>query len=218
MRRPGVIFDLDGVIVDSEGLQYEAYSRVLAAEGVAVSEAEYAREWIANGQGPEYAVRAYALPFSAEALRERKNPVYHALLRSAARLMPGAAEAVERLAGAFPLALATNSNRADTEFVLERFALRSHFAAVVTRECYPAAKPAPDAFRTAAAALGLPPERCVVIEDAYKGVLAASLAGCPCIAVPNRFTAGNDFRLAVAVVASLADVTAALVESVCAER
>jgi HAD superfamily hydrolase (TIGR01509 family) len=217
VERPGVIFDLDGVIVDSEGLQYEAYRRVLAGEGVVVSESEYAREWIANGQGPEYAVRTYGLRFSADDLRARKNPVYHALLRTEACLMPGAVDAIERLARDFPLAVATNSNGADTDFVLARFALGGHFAAVVTRECYAAPKPAPDAFRTAAGALGLPAERCVVIEDAYKGVLAASRAGCACIAVPNRFTADNDFRLATRVVASLADVTAALVESVFAD-
>jgi beta-phosphoglucomutase len=214
VQRPGVIFDLDGVIVDSEGLQYEAYRRVLAGLGVEVGEAEYAREWIANGRGPEYAVRAYGLSISPDELRDRKNPVYHELLRDRASLMPGATGAIERLGRDFPLAVATNSNRPDTDFVLERFALRAHFAAVVTRESYAEAKPAPDAFCTAAAALGRSPGRCLVIEDAYKGVLAASRAGCSCIAVPNRFTAGNDFRLATRVVESLAEVTTAFIESI----
>lgn len=209
-----VIFDFDGVIVDSEGLQYEAYLRVLAPFGVAVSREEYGREWIGAGRGPEYAVRTYRLPVSPDELRRLKEPVYHDLLRQAVRLMPGAVEVLERLGGTFRLGLATNSNRADTGFVLDHFGLRRRFAAVVTREDYDQPKPAPDAFVTAAARLDCPPARCVVIEDAAKGVIAAARAGCACIAVPHAFTAGNDFSGAAKILHSLDEVTVALVEQV----
>lgn len=208
----GVIFDLDGVIIDSEELQYQAYTAVLATFGVAVSRAEYGREWVAKGRGPEYAVAAYNLSVSAAELRARKNPVYHAMLRDAVRLMPAAVPALERLHRCFPLALATNSNAADTHFVLDHFELHRYFAAVVTRECYVEAKPAPDAFRAAAVAIDRAPAVCVVIEDAYKGVMAAVGAGCRCIAVPNEFTRENDFSRATRVVESLAAVSVELVE------
>lgn len=210
---PAVIFDLDGVIVDSEELQYRAYREVLAEYGVDVSRQEYGREWIANGNGPEYAVKAYRLAVDAETLRERKNPLYHQILRREARLMPGAADAVQRLASQFPLAVATNSGEADTGYVLDHFELRGHFAAVITRESYHAPKPAPDAFLAASTALGVAPGNCVVLEDAYKGVVAASRAGCPCVAVPHELTRDNDFRLATTVVGALEDVTVALIRS-----
>lgn len=207
----GVIFDLDGVIIDSESLQHEAYNRVLERYGIRVDVAVYGREWIARGRGPEYAVKTFSLPIGPDELRRLKDPVYHALLREKVALVPGAREALARLGEVFPLALATNSNAADTDFVLDRFQLRGYFTAVVTREQYRVAKPAPDAFRAATAALALPPARCVVIEDAYKGVVAADDAGCRCIAVPRTYTLGNDFSRADVIVGSLDEATVELI-------
>lgn len=212
-RAAAVIFDFDGVIVDSENLQYRAYSAILAELGIEVTREEYGREWIAAGLGPEYAVAKYGLTVAAQELRARKGPVYHELLRHEAQLMPGVASVLAALAHIYPLALATNSGLADTAFVLDHFALREHFKAVITRENYSERKPAPDAFLTAAAALDRSPAQCVVVEDAHKGVVAAYRAGCPCVAVPHEFTRDNDFRLAAAVVESLEDLTPALIDS-----
>ncbi len=211
---PAIIFDLDGVLIDSEALQYQAYSRVLARFGVAVSIEEYAQHWIAAGRGPEHAVATYGLPVTAAELRALKHPVYDEILRREITLMPGAVVAVARLSAHFPLALATNSNRSDVDFVLDRFGLRSAFTAIVTREDYARAKPEPDAFLTAAARLGITPSACLVIEDAHKGVCAAQRAGARVIAVPNVFTRGNDFSLAAAVVTSLDEVTVRLVRHI----
>src|SRR5262249_36830230 len=177
----GVIFDLDGVIVDSEPLQHRAYNRVLERFGVRVEHAEYGREWIAAGRGPEYAVRTYALPVTAEELRRLKDPIYHKLLREEGELVAGARDALARLSAVFPVALATNSSQTDPIFILDRFDRGGFSTAVVTREQYRDPNPAPDASRTAAARLQLAPARCVVIEDAYKGVVAATDAGCICI-------------------------------------
>lgn len=208
---PAVIFDLDGVLIDSEELQYAAYRRVLADFGIEVGRDEYAREWIAAGRGPEYAVRHYGLPLSPDELRARKNPVYHRILQDEVRLMPGVVPALERLGARFPMAVATNSSVVDTGYVMQRFQLRRHFRAVVTREGYRGAKPEPDAFLAAAAALELPPRECVVIEDAHKGVLAAHRAGARCIAVPHAFTAANDFSLADRIIGGLGELTVELV-------
>jgi len=210
----GVIFDLDGVLIDSEALQHRAYNLVLQRFGIQVDAAVYGREWIAAGRGPEYAVRAFGLPLSPTELRRLKDPVYHALLRREIALVPGARAALERLSGALPLAVATNSHALDVGFVLEHFALTPFFTAVVTREDYALAKPAPDAFRTAAARLGLAPERCAVIEDAFKGVQAAADAGCACIAFPHDYTADNDVRRARAVIGSLDELTVDFVRGV----
>lgn len=213
----GVIFDLDGVLIDSEDLQYKAYSQVLSEFGVHVTREEYAREWIAGGRGAEYAVREYSLPISPEELRARKHPVYHRILQDEVRLMPGVRPALERLQRHFALAVATNSNTADVGYVMQRFQLRAFFRAVVTREAYDQAKPQPDAFQTAAEVLGIAPSRCVVIEDSQRGVLAAHRAGSHCIAIPHEFTAGHDFSLADRVVGDLAEVTVELVREILGE-
>ena len=188
-----VIFDFDGVLIDSEGLQYKAYSEVLAGFGVEVSVEEYARHWIAAGRGPEYAVEKYQLKIEPNDLRQLKHPVYHQILRREVTLMPFVKETLGELSGTHPLAIATNSNLQDVSFVIEDFDLGDFFRVVTTREDYARAKPCPDAFLAAAESLGFPPSECLVIEDAHKGVLAAQAAGIPVIAVPNQYTADNDF-------------------------
>lgn len=211
-RDAGVIFDLDGVIIDSEALQHRAYNLVLERFGIQVDAAVYGREWIAAGRGPEFAVRELGLPIGADALRRLKDPVYHDLMRREIQLVPGARQAIERLRARFPLAVATNSHATDVGFVLDHFALAPLFDAVVTREHYAGAKPEPDAFLTAARALGLPPARCVVIEDATKGMRAAAAAGCACIAFPHDYTADNETSTAQAVIRSLDELSVELVE------
>lgn len=207
-----VIFDLDGVLIDSEGLQHQAYAQVLQRFGVCIGVDEYAEHWIAAGRGPEYAVKTYRLPVQAHELRALKSAVYHDILRRQVTLMPGAVDALTRLQGRFALGLATNSHRADVSFVMEHFDLRRFFASVVTREDYALAKPEPDAYVSAAAGLNMAPESCVVVEDTYRGVLAAHRAGALPLAVPNRFTRNNDFSLAVKVLGSLGDLTVSVVE------
>jgi len=213
-----VIFDLDGVLIDSEGLQYQAYSEVLAHFDARVSRDEYAEHWIAGGRGPEYAVQRFTLPITPEELRTRKHPVYHQLLRRQAVLMPGAAAALARLQPHFALAVATNSNHEDVNFVLDHFALRRFLAAVVVRDDYARAKPEPDAFLTAAARLGVAADACLVVEDSYRGIVAAHRAGAAAVAVPNDFTRGSDFSLAAAVLGSLDELSVALVAQVIERR
>jgi HAD superfamily hydrolase (TIGR01509 family) len=213
-----IIFDLDGVLIDSEALQYAAYAQVLARYGVTVSVEEYGTHWIAAGRGPEYAIKTYGLPLEPDELRELKHPVYHEILRREVTLMPGVVAALTRLHARFPLAVATNSNRQDVSFVMDRFDLQRFFAAIVTREDYQLPKPNPDAFLTAAARLGAVPDCCLVIEDAYKGIVAAHRAGATVVAVPNQFTRNNDFSLAATVLQSLDELTVEVVERLLAPR
>lgn len=209
--RQAVIFDLDGVLIDSEGLQYKAYSQVLARYGVRVSTEEYAAHWITAGTGPEYAVRSYALPLAPDELRAMKNTVYHEILCSEVTLMPGVPEALARLHSRWPLAVATNSARAQLTFVMQHFRIADFFAALIAREDYTLAKPAPDAYETAAARLGTTPAACLVVEDAARGVVAARRAGAVPVAVPNTFTQGSDLSQAALVLRNLDELTVELV-------
>jgi HAD superfamily hydrolase (TIGR01509 family) len=208
----GVIFDFDGVVIDSEGLWKRAACEILAEFGHTVTAEEYAIGWIANGQGPEAAVEKYKLPMTAAEFRTRRAPIVERLVLNEAELIPGARAALERLSARYPVALATNSVAAIVGPVLDKYDLRRFFKELLTRERYAKAKPEPDAFLAAAAALGLPPARCVVIEDAERGVLAARRAGTKCVAVPNAWTKWLDFSQADRVVSSLDDVTSALIE------
>jgi len=203
----GVIFDMDGVLIDSEGLYYRAYSEVLKPYGVTVSRPEYEEYWIAQGNGPEYIVAKHNLPVSPDELRQLRSPVYLRFLETAVTLMPYVEEALARLSPHFSLSVATNSNREHLDFVLRRFGIDRFFPVTIARQDYRGAKPLPDAFLAAAEKLGLPPARCLVIEDTYRGVMAAANAGMACIAVPNEYTLRNDFSRASLVLANLGELT-----------
>jgi HAD superfamily hydrolase (TIGR01509 family) len=218
MRPAGVVFDFDGVLVDSEGLWYRAYSQVLAEFGVTVSREDYAREWVSLGRGPEIAVERFGLPVTPDELRRRRTPLVEKLVLEDGVPMPGVREALERLGARYPLAVATNSWERVVRGFLEKHGLAGAFGGrLVTKECYPRAKPAPDAYLAAAAALGLPPERCVVIEDAEKGAFAAHAAGARCVAVPNWWTEEGDLSTADRIVGALDEVTPDLVATVLEE-
>src|SRR5439155_670833 len=154
---------------------------------------EYRRWFIARGIGPEYACRTYRLPVAPDELRALKAPVCRALLEEGVRAMPGAREALARLATSHRLALATNTARAEVDLILEQLGLASFLCTTITREDYVRAKPAPDAYLAAAAALGLAAVECAVVEDTERGAAAALAAGIPVIAVPNDLTFDNDF-------------------------
>jgi HAD superfamily hydrolase (TIGR01509 family) len=209
----GVIFDLDGVLIDSEGLYYRAYSDVLRPYGVTVSREEYEDHWIAQGNGPEYIVAKHNLPITPDEMRELRSPIYLHLLEMEVTLMPYVQEALRRLVTYCALTVATNSNREHLDAILRKFDLTPFFPLTVARQDYQKAKPEPDAFTTAAQKLGLEPAQCVVIEDTYKGVLAAVNAGMKCIAVPNDYTRRNDFSKASLVLPSLSLLTPEMVRS-----
>lgn len=206
----GVIFDLDGVLADTEPLQWRAYREVLREFGADVGLEEYRVHWIAHGGGPEYACETFRLPLTPEALRARKAPHYLALLRGGVPPCPGAPAALARLRQTHQLAVATNSARVEVDLILGQLGVGSLLDATITREDYREPKPAPDAYLTAAAALKLAPTECVVVEDTQRGLRAALAAGMPAIVVPNELTFDNDFTGAGRRLAHLDELTAGL--------
>ena len=190
----GVLFDLDGTLADTEPIQWEAYRRALRAWGADVDLETYRRHWIAVEGGSEWACRTFALAATPAELRARKADEYRALIAAGVPSRPGARAALARLAPHYRLAVATNSIRSEVEVVLGHLGLREFFTALVTREDYAAAKPAPDPYLEAARRLGLPPAACAVVEDTARGVASGVAAGCVVVAVPSELTQDNDFR------------------------
>lgn len=180
-----ILFDLDGVLVDSEPLHFAVYRECLADVGVDLTQEEFTRRVVHGGAKLEELLEERGLGAHADAavaaLLERLLPRFEAELRP----LPGAAEALRRARAAqHALALVTSSRRVTTEAKLARCGLAGAFDALVTRESVERLKPAPDAFLLAAELLGVPPERCVVVEDADKGLRAGRAAGMTTVAVP----------------------------------
>jgi len=205
-----VLFDLDGVLTDTERLHWAAYRRVLLELGVDMGLEEYRRWFIARGVGPEYTCRTYGLPVAPDELRALKAPVYRELLEAGVRAMPGAREVLARLAPTHTLAVATNTARIEVDLIVAQLGLGTFLRTTITREDYVRAKPAPDAYLAAAATLGLGPTACAVVEDTERGAAAALAAGMPVIAVPNDLTFDNDFTDCACRLASLDELTAEL--------
>jgi HAD superfamily hydrolase (TIGR01509 family) len=210
-----VIFDLDGVLVDSESAWDEARRDLVrewggewkdgatkAMLGMASHEwSAYLRDMLGVAREPT--------EIDADVVR-RMLEVY----RRELPLIPGAIEAVERLGARWPLGLASSSNREVIDVVMHEGGLARHFEAWVSSEEVGRGKPAPDVFVEAARRVGVAPERSAAIEDSHNGILSARSAGMAVIAIPNDEFPPGDEALAAAdrVLTSLDELTAELVE------
>ena len=188
-----VLFDLDGTLADTEPLQWRAYREVLLPYGVDIGPEEYQHHWIATAGGAEYACRQYGLEVPPAQLKAEKAVAYRALIDHGVPPRPGAVAAVTRLQPTHRLAVATNSFRDEVDVVLGHLGVLGGLHAIVTRESYPNAKPAPDAYLTAAATLGCTPAECLVVEDSQRGLAAGLAAGMRVVVVPSAFTRTQDF-------------------------
>jgi HAD superfamily hydrolase (TIGR01509 family) len=212
-----VVFDLDGVLVDSEARWDEARRAVVDAEGGAWRpEATRAMMGMSAPEWSRYLHDelgvALAPPDVSAAVVARMADGY----RRELPLLPGAVEAVRALAARWPLGVASSANRELIELVLREAGLGGAFAAVVSSEEVARGKPAPDVYLEAARRLDVAPGRCVAVEDSANGLRAAAAAGMAVVAVPNpHFPPGPEaLALADAVVATPGDVTPALVAQV----
>ncbi|MGH2561987.1 MAG: HAD family hydrolase [Thermomicrobiales bacterium] len=205
-----LIFDMDGLLVDSESLAEAAMHRFLANHGVAIRPEVQAQ--LLGRRLPEaiaLVAEAYAITTPQEELIRSYDGLRFAALRGNVRPMPGAAEIVEfgRAAG-FRLALATSGMRRHADLSLSETGLAGSFEVEVTGDDVERGKPAPDLFLLAAARLGVAPRSCIVFEDAPPGVAAAVAAGMRVIAVPNDKSRAMQFPVEADAV--LADLHAAI--------
>lgn len=202
-----IIFDLDGLIADTERLHCQAYRDALAGEGIALSEAEYAEHWVRCGKGIGDWLGKRGYTHDPLAVRAVKAQRYLELLACELRPMHGALALLSSLHGHKKVGLASSSYRDAVDGVLEGLKIGHYFQAIVSGLDVQRVKPAPDIFLAAANLLDAAPADCLVLEDAEKGVIAAHAAGMRCIAVPNDYTHHHDFSKATAVCSSLNEIS-----------
>jgi HAD superfamily hydrolase (TIGR01509 family) len=209
-----VVFDLDGVIVDSEQVWDDVRERLAKERGGRWHEGAQAA--MMGMSSPEWSVYMHDEIGLSESPEEINEEVVRRMLArygDGLPLIDGAVEAVRRLADAFPLAVASSSNRPLIETVLREARIDDRFDAVVSSEEVAAGKPAPDVYLEAARRLGVEPTHAAAIEDSSNGIRAAHAAGMRVIAVPNtHYPPSEDaLALAAAVAASPAELTPELV-------
>jgi HAD superfamily hydrolase (TIGR01509 family) len=197
-----IIFDMDGLLVDSEPLYAEAYAHAFAAFGYKLEKSVFFDYWTSRGGSVENFLKERGLDFDPKKLRDIKRKWYADNYERLLKPMKGAGECVKRLS-VLPLALCSTSSIHDILKGLELLGVRELFKVLVTAEDTKRRKPDPEGFIIAARRLGFSPEECLVIEDAEKGILAAKAAGMKVIAVPNKYTRSGDFSRADLVVKDL---------------
>jgi len=211
-----VVFDLDGVIIDSEQVWNEAREQLVHERGGTWHEQATADMMgMSSKEWSQYMHDRLGVPMEPAAINDQVVRRVMSIYEHGLPLLPHAVETVRELAARWPLGLASSSNRPIIDLVLQRSGLAPCFAVVVSSEEVERGKPAPDVYLAVARRLGVDPQDCVAIEDSTNGIKSAVGAGMRTVAVPNPHFPPADGALATAavVVSSLAEVTPDLVAS-----
>jgi HAD superfamily hydrolase (TIGR01509 family) len=206
-----IFWDNDGVLVDTEALYYRATREVLARVGVALSEDDFVELFLRQARGAWHLAEARGLPAERLAqLRRERDDRYSDLLEAGPIAIPGAADAVRRLAARHRMAIVTSCEPEHFQRIHRDAGFLALFEFILTRNHYGESKPHPEPYLRALERTGLPPERCLVIEDSERGLRAAKAAGLTCWVVPTGLTRRCRFDGADRVLAGLDELEAAL--------
>lgn len=210
-----ILFDLDGLMVDSEPHSIASWQAVLAKRGVQFD--QNALDSVLGQRVVEtatIAIRLFHLPERPEDLAQEKAEYQIAHLNGNVQPMPGLIELLDWVdQSGLKKAVASSGLRRYIDAVLATTHVQDRFDVIISADDVINGKPAPDVFLAAARALNVPPENCLVLEDAPFGVQAAKAAGMMCFAVPNAHSHALDLSLADRVVASLSEVKSILMSN-----
>lgn len=216
MPLKGIIFDLDGVLVDTVPVHFRAWQRMFTEYGYKFDLADYRR--LVDGRPRFDGARAVMVNHTDTEIRDaagRKNDYYREMIGRGEFVVFEAAARLVDQCRANGYALATASSSVNVDEVLAKAGLRSAFAAVIGGDDVVEGKPAPDIFLAAAHKLGISPNECVVIEDSVFGARAAKTGGFYCVALSPD--AGAGFEIADVVLPALDDLTIEILEALFSE-
>jgi len=209
-----VVFDLDGVLIQSEEVWDDVRERFVRERGGRYDpEIQRAMMGMSSPEWSRYLHEHAGVPDEPDAINAEVVRRLLSAYRDRLPLIPGALDAVGRLAERFPLGIASSSNRELIDAVLEAAGLAPLFAATVSSEEVAHGKPEPDVYLEAARRLGVAPERCAAVEDSHGGIRSAKNAGMRVVAIPNPSYPPDDEALALAdvTIGSLDELTVGVV-------
>ncbi|NRR32290.1 HAD family phosphatase [Oxalobacteraceae bacterium] len=207
-----VLWDNDGVLVDTEQLFYEANRDLFRPHQIELSERQFFDWYLADNCGAWHllAERGFTLE-QMNAMRDGRNARY--ALRLARETIPaiaGVSALLERLAPRLRMGVVTSSTTEHFDIIHARLDLRRHFEFILTAETYVHSKPSPEPYLLGLERLGLDAADCVVVEDSPRGLQAARSAGLRCIVLRHALTRHHDFPGALRVVDDMAQLRQAL--------
>jgi len=196
-----ILWDNDGVLVDTEELYFRATREGLAELGIELDVADYIDVSLRRGASCfELASERGLAADRIEATRLRRNTRYEQLLREGVELIDGVSDTLRALRGTTRMAIVTSTRPEHFALVHDRLGIRDHFELVLTGADYTRFKPDPQPYLMAAERLGLAPADCLVVEDTERGLASATRAGMRCVVIPRGLSAGGDYSSAFRVV------------------
>ena len=201
-----VLWDNDGVLVDTEGFYFRATQTALATVGIHLTPEQFIDISLRQGQSTFKLAVEKGIPAETIAcLRAERDRIYSGFLETEPCLIGGVEETLRALHGKVRMGVVTSSRRQHFEITHARTGLTRYLDFVLTLEDYRQAKPNPDPYLTAMARFGLKPDRCIVVEDSERGLAAATAAGLDCLIVRTEWSKDGDFSKASRIVDSVAE-------------
>ena len=192
-----ILWDNDGVLVDTEHLYRDATREILASIGVHVTDEQYRELFLRQGSGAWHLAADLGHSETAiNEMRRRRDLRYAELLSARNHAIEGVEDVLSQLHGRYAMAVVTSSQRSHFDIIHAQTGFLRFFDFVLARENYGKSKPDPEPYLTAIERLGLTAGECVAVEDTPRGLIAASGAGLRCIVIPNALTLGGDFAAA----------------------
>jgi len=206
-----ILWDNDGVLVDTEHLYFAATRDVLARRGIALSEEQYHELFLAQSRGILYFAERHDWPEGElDEVRRERSALYADLLREHSRVLDGVEEVLRALHGRYAMGIVTSSQREHFDIIHENSGLLQYFDFVLAAGDYSEPKPHPAPYLKGVERAGVRKAECLVVEDSERGLASATAAGIRCVIVPSRLTAGRRFTAAHRVLGNIRELPAIL--------
>jgi HAD superfamily hydrolase (TIGR01509 family) len=208
-----ILWDNDGVLVDTECLFFESTRRILASIAIQLTLEQFLDLSLRQGRSAfDLAIESGWPKEQVTNLKRERDLLYSEMLRDQTRVLPGVAETLKALHRQVRMGVVTSSQRQHFDAIHARIGLTAYFEFVLAREDYGKAKPNPEPYLLALQRLRVKAENCVAVEDSERGLAAARAAGLRCLVIPNEITRSCSFRGASAILPRAAAVLDILAE------
>ena len=194
MNIKAILWDNDGVLVDTERLYFLATQRVLMTVGIDLTKDTYIEHFLVQGRGAWHLAAEKGISVERiDELRKERNALYGKLLSNEQLLIDGVAGVLESLHKRYVMGIVTSCHPDHFAIIHRTTGILPYFQFTLKLGEYARTKPHPDPYLQAIARSGCRKEECLVIEDSERGLIAAKAAGLPCIVIPTEFTRGSNF-------------------------
>ena len=206
-----ILWDNDGVLVDTEHLYCEATRQVFAGAGIVLGDDDYRDMFLTGNMGAWHRLTAQGRPPADIArIRDERNEIYSSLLHGCDHAIDGVHEVLESMHGRYAMGVVTSSRRDHFEIIHGKTGLLKYFDFVLTREQYVNSKPDPEPYLAGINKTGFSAAECIAVEDTPRGLISATAAGAQCVVIPNALTSRGDYTAAYRILRDIRELPALL--------